>query len=111
MADTNESFRENVHGKSANELFGRNRHQPLFITVGVISPAEGDVIACNQPMNGDRGRGACSLQDSERPGAGRPNAGFALDDPILPEHGSQESGKDLVRCRIEPANFKNARFD
>src|SRR4051812_38904941 len=96
MADTNESFRQNVHEKSANELFGGNRHQALFIAARVILPAECDVIAieCNQPVVGDRN--AMGITSEVADNLFWPTeCGLGVDDPILPEQGSQERRKGL----------------
>jgi hypothetical protein len=96
MADTNESFRQNVHEESPNELCGGNRHQPLFVAVRVISPAECDVITieCNQPVIGDRDAVRIAteiannlLRSSE--------CGLRVHNPMLPEQGSKKCRERL----------------
>ena len=96
MADTNESFRQNMHEKSTKELCCGNRHQPLFVAARVISPTEGDVISieCNQPMIGDRNamRVASEIANNM---FGSAECGLGIDDPILAEEASEECRKGL----------------
>jgi len=112
MADTNETFRQNVYEKSPDELFSRNRHHPLFVAVRVISPAEGDVIAieCNQPVIGDRDA-VCVASEIANNLLWATECRLCIDDPILPEHGSQESRKDLRFGEVldRPGKFQTFR--
>ena len=96
MTDTNESFWQNVHQKSPNELFGGNRHQPLFVAARVISPAECDVIAieCNQSVIGDRNAVRIASEIAHNL-LGSAECWLRVDNPILPEQASQESRKGL----------------
>jgi hypothetical protein len=45
MADANQSAGQDVHQEAVEELMGRNGHDLLLATVGIVSPAEGDAIA------------------------------------------------------------------
>ena len=45
MPDADETLRQYVEQKSANELVGGNRHCLLFVAVSVIPPTECDVAA------------------------------------------------------------------
>src|SRR5262249_4677274 len=96
MTDTNESFWQNVHQKSPNELFGRHRHQPLFVAPRVIPPTECDVIAieCNQPVIGDRDA-MCIASEIAKNLLGSAECRLRIHDPMLPEQGSQECRKRL----------------
>src|SRR5262245_29397276 len=112
MADTNESFRKNVHKKSSNELFSGNRHQPLFVAVRVVSPAKDDAIAieCNESVIGDCDavRVASEIANNLLWAA---ECRLCINDPILPEQGSQECGKDLRFSEVldRPGKFQTFR--
>lgn len=96
MTDTNESFRQNVHQKSPDELLGGHRHQPLFVAPRVIPPAESDVIAieCNQSVIGDRNAVRIASEVANNL-LGSAECWLRVDNPILPEQGSQECRKRL----------------
>jgi hypothetical protein len=96
MTDTNESFWQNVHQKSPNELFGGHRHQPLFVAPRVIPPAECDVIAieCNQSVIGDRDAVRITSEIAYNL-LGSAEGWLRMDNPMLPEQGSQECRKLL----------------
>ena len=94
MANANESFRQDVHEKSPNELFGGDRHQALFVTVGVISPAERDVIAveCNQPVIRDRDAVRVASEIAHHL-LGSAECRLGVNHPIVPEQCPQECRK------------------
>lgn len=96
MTDTNESFWQNVQQKSPNELFGGNRHQPLFVAARVIPPAECDVIAieCNQSVIGDRNAVRIASEIAHNL-LGSAECWLRVDNPTLPKQDSQECRKRL----------------
>ena len=96
MTDTNEPFWQNVHQKSPNELFGGHRHQALFVAPCVIPPAECDVITieCNQSVIGDRNAVRIASEVANNL-LGSAECWLRVDNPILPEQGSQECRKRI----------------
>ena len=96
VTDTNESFWQNVHQKSPNELFGGHRHQPLFVAPRVIPPAECDVIGIerNQSVIGDRNAVRIASEIAHNL-LGSAEGWLRVDNPMLPEQGSQECRKRL----------------
>ena len=56
VADADKTRRQDVQQKSAQELVDRQSHQPLFVLVSGIAPAESNhaIDECNESMVGDR---------------------------------------------------------
>jgi hypothetical protein len=54
-ANTNEAMRQHMEKKAAQKLFGAHGHQLLLAAVGVILPAESDLVIreSNDPVVGD----------------------------------------------------------
>ena len=96
MTDRNESFWQNVHEKSPNELFGGHCHQPLFVAPRIIPPAECDGIAikCNPSVIGDRDAVRIASEVANDL-LGPAECRLRVDNPVLPEQGSQQCGKRL----------------
>ena len=44
MPDAHEASRKQVQQESAQELIERERHQPLFVVMGGVAPAKGDLL-------------------------------------------------------------------
>ncbi len=84
--------------KTSQELLHGQGHEALLVAVGGVSPAKGDLVACqgNEAMVGNRdamGVGAQIVKDIFWPPEGR----FAVDDPVPTEEWAQERGESLGR--------------
>ena len=84
--------------QEAAQKFGCvERHHSLVISVGIIFPAEGDLIVGegNEAMVGDgdaMGVASEIAEEMMRTAEG----GFGIDDPWLTEQGAQESGEGFL---------------
>ena len=83
MPDAHEAARQNVLDEATQKLHGGERHRTTLITMGVVLPLEGDVVAIEgeQPMMTDRdpmGVAPQVAEDGGRPAEGR----FRVDHPV-----------------------------
>ena len=100
VADAHEARWQQVEQEAAQELLDRQRHEPLLVAMGGISPAEGHVVLGerDQPTVGDShamGVGAEIAQrvfrSSEWP--------LAIDNPVVAEQDSQPGSKGGWRSK------------
>ena len=94
VADTHEARWQQVEQEAAQELLDGQRHEPLLVAMGGISPAESNVVfgESDQPAVGDS-HAMCIrseiaqrvLRSSERP--------LGIDDPVVAEQDSQPGSK------------------
>jgi len=95
--------------ETAQELFRLDRHHSLVISVGIISPAEGDLVVGEGDQarvgDGDAVRVAGEIAEDMMWTA---EWGCGIDDPVLTEQGAQESAegfRDLhSACTRPPAH-------
>jgi len=95
--DANEAAGQDMQQETAQELFRFDRHHSLAISVGIISPAEGDLVVGegDQAMVGDGDAMSVAgeiAEDMMR----TPERGFGIDDPVLTEQGAQESPESFL---------------
>jgi hypothetical protein len=105
VADAHEATWQQVKQESAQELLDGQRHEPLLVAMGGISPAESNVVIgeSDQPAVGDS-HAMCIrseiaqrvFRSSERP--------LGIDDPVVAEQDPQPDGKSArFRKRQEVA--------
>jgi hypothetical protein len=96
-ADANKAAGQHMQQEAAQELWGFEGHHSLAIAVGVISPAEGDLMVGegDQAMvgDGDAMSVAGEIAEDMMRAAER---GFGIDDPVLTEQGTQESAEGFL---------------
>ena len=90
VADAHEAFGKHVQQEAAQELLDGQRHGPLLVAMGGISPAEGHVLLGerDQPAVGDShamGVGAEIAQHIFRSSEGA----LGVDDPVMAEEYAQ----------------------
>jgi len=95
--DANKAAGQNMQQETSQELLRGEGHHPLLISVGIIFPAEGDlvvleghqtVVGNGHPM-GVAGKIAQHMM-------GTAEGWFGIDDPVLPEQGAQEGAEGLL---------------
>jgi len=94
VADAHEAFGKHVQQEAAQELLDGQRHEPLLVAMGGISPAEGHVVLGerDQPAVGDsHAMGVCAeiaqgvFRSSEWP--------LGIDNPVVADQDSQPGSK------------------
>ena len=90
-------MRQSVKQKPPKELLGGYSHQPLFVLVRIIFPAEGDfaVGKVHDPVigNGDSVSVAGQIVENM---FGSSEGTFGIDYPILAEQGPEEGMEDFA---------------
>ena len=96
-ADANKAAGQHMQQETAQELFRLDRHHSLVISVGIISPAEGDLVVGegDQAMVGD-GDAVSVAGEIAEDMMGTAEWGFGIDDPVLTEQGAQESAEGFL---------------
>jgi hypothetical protein len=96
-ADANKAAGQHMKQEAAQELFRFDGHHSLAISMGIISPAEGNLVVGegDQAMvgDGDAMSVAGEIAEDMMRAAER---GFGIDDPIVTEQGAQESGEGFL---------------
>jgi len=98
VADAHEAWGKDVEEKASQELLHRQGHEAWLVSVGGVSPAEGDLVTGqrDEAMVGDgdaMGVGAQVVEDVLRATERR----LAVDHPLAAEQGAQEGGEGLGR--------------
>jgi hypothetical protein len=96
-ADANKAAGQHMQQEAAQELCGFERHHSLVISVGIISPAEGDLIVGegDQAMVGDGDAMRVAGEIAENM-LGTAEGWFGIDDPWVTKQGAQESAEGLL---------------
>jgi hypothetical protein len=83
--------------EAAQELWCRERHHSLVISVSIIFPAEGDLIVAegDEAMVGDGDAMGVASEIAEDM-MGTAEGWFGIDDPGLTEQGAQESAEGFL---------------
>jgi hypothetical protein len=84
MADADQTLRQDVKKKSAQELICRNGHDLLLAAVSIVPPAEGDamVLKGHETMVGDGDAMGVASQIVENM-FGAAEGWLGVDDPVL----------------------------
>jgi len=82
--------------EAAQELWCRECHHSLVISMGIVSPAEGDLMVGegDQAMVGDGDAMSIAGEIAENM-MGTAEGWFGIDNPSLTEQGAQESAEGL----------------
>jgi len=93
-ANANKTAGQHMQQKAAQELWCRERHHSFAISVGIISPAENNLIVSesDQAMVGDGDAVGIAGEIAEDM-MGTAEGWFGIDDPVLAEQGTQESAE------------------
>jgi hypothetical protein len=94
VADTDEASWQDVQQETADELMRGQCHLTLLAVVGVILPAESDLVLleAQQPVIGDRHPMGIPRQVMQHM-LGTAEGPFGIHHPILAKQGSQELGE------------------
>jgi hypothetical protein len=116
MADTHETFGQDVQQEAAQELIERKRQQLLFVVVGAIAPTKRDLSDSkgNQSMIGDGHAMSVTTEIAEHMLRASKRT-FYVDHPILSEHWPEPGHEDFrlseelqASVEVEPAILKSA---
>jgi len=96
-ADANKAAGQHMQQEAAQELWRLDGHHSLVIAMGIISPAESDLVVGegDQAMVGDgdaMGVAGEIAEDMMR----APERGFGIDDPWVTKQGAQESAEGFL---------------
>ena len=96
-ADADKAAGQYMKQEAAQELLRRKGHHPLPISVGVIFPAERDLVVFegDQAMVGDGDAMGVAAEIAEEV-MGAAERWFGIDHPVLTEQGAQESAEGLL---------------
>ena len=96
-ADANKAAGQDMEEETAQELLRSERHQSLLITVGIILPAESNLIMLegHEAMVSD-GHAMGIAGEITEDMMGTAERGFGIDDPVLTEQGTQESAESFL---------------
>src|ERR1700693_3949133 len=80
--------------ETSQELLRGERHHPLLITVGIIFPAEGNLVLLegHETMVGDGDTMGVAGKIAQHM-VGTSEGWFGIDDPVLTEQGTQEGAE------------------
>ena len=97
VADAHEAWGKDVEEKASQELLHRQGHEAWLVSVGGVSPAEGDLVTGqrDEAMVGDghaMGVATQIVEDILGAAKGR----LAVDHPLVAEQGAQE-GRESFR--------------
>jgi len=83
--------------ETSQELLRRERHLPVFIPVGIVFPAEGDlvVLESHEAVVGD-GHPMGVAGEIAQHMMGSAKGWLGIDDPVLTEQGAQEGAEGLL---------------
>ena len=95
--DANEAAGQHMQQETAQELLRTERHHSLLITVGIILPAESNLIMLegHEAMVSD-GHAMGIAGEIAEDMMGTAERGFGIDDPVLTEQGTQESAEGFL---------------
>ena len=102
-ADADKAARQDVKQEAAQELLGTERHPSLLISVGIILPAESNLVMLerHEAMVGDGYAMGIAGEIAEHM-VGTTEGRLGVDDPVLTEQGAQEGAEGLfVFQRLE----------
>ncbi len=107
VPDAHETGGKHVEQEAAQELLDREGHQALLITVGGVSPAQGDLVVGqgDEAMvgDGDTGRVAAEvMKNMLRTTEGR----FAVDHPVRAEQLAEKGGEGLRLSQKLPVSVE-----
>jgi hypothetical protein len=90
-ADADKAAGQNVEQEAAQELLRTECHHSLLITVGIILPAESNLVMLesHESMVGDGHAMGIAGEIAEHM-MGTAEGGLGIDDPVLTEQGTQE---------------------
>jgi hypothetical protein len=103
MTDADEARGKHVEQEAAQEFLDRQSHQALLVAVRGVSPAKGDLVALqgDQAVIGDGHAVGVAAEITENI-FGATEGRFAIDHPVLPEEGAEESSESLrFRQKLE----------
>ena len=103
VADAHEARGKHVEQEAAQEFLDRQSHQALLVAVRGVSPAKGDLVAleADQAVIGDRHAVGVAAEITENI-FGATEGRLAIDHPVLPEEGAEESSESLrFRQKLE----------
>ena len=94
VADAHEAFGKQVQQEAAQELLDGQRHEPLLVTMGGISPAESNVVfgESDQPAVGDS-HAMCIRSEIAQRVFRSSERRLGIDDPVVAEQDPQPGGK------------------
>src|SRR5260370_40439281 len=96
-ADTREASREDVLQEAAQELFAGEPHDALLAAVGIVLPAEGDLIICNRKQSMVRDGGTMNVTGQIVQHMFRSAKGWlGIDDPVLLNERAQKDSEVLL---------------
>ena len=96
-ADADKAARQDVEQEAAQELLRIERHGSLLISVGIIFPAESNLVLLesHEAMVGDGDPMGIAGEIAEHM-MGTAERWFGVDDPVLTEQGTQEGAEGLL---------------
>jgi hypothetical protein len=96
-ADANEAAGQHMQQEATQELWCHERHHSLVISVGIVSPAEGDLMVGegNETVVGEGDAVGVAGEVAEDM-MGTAEGWFGIDDPVLTEQGAQESAEGFL---------------
>src|SRR5208337_657566 len=94
VADAHEAAGQQVEKEAAQELFDRQSHDPLLVTVGGVAPAKSDVSVgeSNQPAVGNGDAMSVSAEIAQHVFWPAERA-LGVNDPVVTEQYSQPRGE------------------
>jgi hypothetical protein len=95
-ADADKAAGQDVEQETAQELLRSERHHSLLITVGIIFPAESNlvILESHEAMVGDGHAMSVTGEIAEHM-MGTAEGGLGVDHPVLTEQGAQEGAEGL----------------
>jgi hypothetical protein len=95
-ADADKAAGQDVEQEAAQELLRSERHHSLLISVGIILPAESNLVMVesHEAMVGDGYAMGIAGEIAEYM-MGTAEGGLGVDDPVLTEQGAQEAAERL----------------
>ena len=96
-ADADKAAGQDVEQETAQELLRRERHVFVLISVGIILPAESNLVMLesHEAMVGDGHAMGVAGEIAEHM-MGTAERWLGVDDPVLTEQGTQEGAKGLL---------------
>jgi len=96
VADADEARGKHVEQEAAQELLHRQGHETLLVAVRGVPPAKGDLAALqgHQAVIGDGHAVGVAAEITENI-FGASEGRLAIDHPVLPEEGAEESSESL----------------
>ena len=96
-ADANEAAGQHMQQEAAQEFWRREGHHSFVIAVGIISPAESDLVIGEgyQAMVGDSDAMGVAGEVAEDM-MGTAEGWFGIDDPLVTKQGAQEGAEGFL---------------